>query len=82
MSYAARAGESGTFRVTAVDYDNKPVQTTVHLQLVYRRWSNGKTETANGGTTDVTTDARGDRTGHDSRADCRNRGGRGIRNDA
>lgn len=59
VSYAVRAGESGTFRVTAVDYDNKPVQTTVHLQLVYRRWSNGKAETTNGGTADVTTDATG-----------------------
>ncbi|MGC1294970.1 MAG: hypothetical protein WA869_08005, partial [Alloacidobacterium sp.] len=59
VSYAERASESGTFRVTAVDYDNKPVQTTVHLQIVYRRWSNGKTETTNGGAADVTTDLRG-----------------------
>lgn len=58
-SYAVRAGDPATFRITAVDYDNKPVQTRVHLQLVYRRWSNGKTETTQGGAADVTTDARG-----------------------
>ncbi|MGA7317041.1 MAG: alpha-2-macroglobulin family protein [Silvibacterium sp.] len=58
-SYAVRAGDPATLRITAVDYDNKPVQTRVHLQLVYRRWSNGKTETTQGGTADVTTDARG-----------------------
>ena len=58
-SYSVRTGESGTFRVTAVDYDNRPVQTTVHLRLLYRKWSNGKTETTEGGTADVTTDARG-----------------------
>lgn len=58
-SYAVRTGESGTFRVTAVDYDNKPVQTTVHLQLVYRRWVQGKTETTQGGSAEVTTNAQG-----------------------
>jgi alpha-2-macroglobulin len=58
-SYSVRAGESGTFLVTAIDYDNKPVQTQVHLQLLYRRWLNGKTETTQGGTADVTTDAQG-----------------------
>lgn len=58
-SYAVRAGQSGSFQVSAVDYDNKPVQTQVHLQLVYRRWINGKTETTQGGAVDVTTDAQG-----------------------
>ena len=58
-SYAVRAGESATLRVTAVDYDDKPVQTTVHVQLIYRRWSNGKTETSNGPSADVKTDASG-----------------------
>jgi len=58
-SYSVRAGASAHFTVTAVDYDNKPVLTTVHLGLTWRRYSDGKTITTNGGTTDVTTDARG-----------------------
>ena len=45
--------------MTAVDYDGKPVQTKVHLQLMQRRWVNGKTETTPGPATDVTTDATG-----------------------
>jgi uncharacterized protein YfaS (alpha-2-macroglobulin family) len=61
-SYAVRAGETAAFHVTALDYDNKPIQTQVHLQLVYRRWVNGKTETTNAGSTDVTTDAQGQAT--------------------
>ena len=59
VSYAFRIGESALFNVTAVDYDGKPVQTKVHLQLVQRRWVNGKTETTPGPATDVTTDATG-----------------------
>jgi uncharacterized protein YfaS (alpha-2-macroglobulin family) len=61
-SYAVRAGGNASFRVTALDYDNKPVQTQVHVQLVYRRWVNGKTETTNAGSTNVTTDAQGQAT--------------------
>jgi uncharacterized protein YfaS (alpha-2-macroglobulin family) len=58
-SYSARAGDTAHFTVTAVDYDNKPVQTSVHLSLTWRRYTDGKTITTNGPTTDVTTDARG-----------------------
>ena len=58
-SYSVRAGDTAHFTVTAVDYDNKPVQTQVHLSLTWRRYSDGKTVTTNGPTTDVTTDARG-----------------------
>ncbi|HZU09602.1 MAG TPA: alpha-2-macroglobulin family protein [Pseudacidobacterium sp.] len=61
-SYSVRAGEAANFRLTAIDYDNKPVQTQIHLQLVYRRWVNGKTETTQGSSTDVTTDAQGQAT--------------------
>lgn len=61
-SYAVRAGKTANFHVTAIDYDNKPVQAQVHLQLVYRRWVNGKTETTQAGSTDVTTDAQGQAT--------------------
>jgi uncharacterized protein YfaS (alpha-2-macroglobulin family) len=58
-SYAVRSGDNAHFSITAVDYDNKPVQTQAHLGLTWRRYSDGKTVTTVGGSTDVTTDARG-----------------------
>lgn len=58
-SYAVRTGQSAVFNVTAVDYDDKPVKTAVHLQLVSHRWANGKAETKQLGSTDLTTDATG-----------------------
>ena len=45
VSYAIRVGESADFNVTAVDIDNHPVQTQVHLQLVTHKYVKGKTET-------------------------------------
>jgi uncharacterized protein YfaS (alpha-2-macroglobulin family) len=59
LSYAVRAGETARFRITAVDYDDQPVKTTVHVRLVYRHYESGKTETIDGGSTDVSTDAKG-----------------------
>ena len=59
VSYAVRVGETALFNVTAVDYDNRPVQTAVHLQLVTRKFSKGKMQTTRGGAADVTTDAQG-----------------------
>ena len=32
VSYAVRAGEAAKFRMTAVDYDDKPVQTKVSVK--------------------------------------------------
>lgn len=58
-SYSVRSGSSVHFTVTAVDYDGKPVQTRIHLNLTWRRWSNGSTVTTQGGSADVTTDVRG-----------------------
>jgi hypothetical protein len=58
-SYSVRAGSSTNFTVTALDYDNKPVQTHVHLALTWRHYADGKTTTTNGGSADVTTDQRG-----------------------
>ncbi|WP_263359719.1 alpha-2-macroglobulin family protein [Acidicapsa ligni] len=63
VSYAVRPGEQAKFRVTTVDYDNKPVSTRVHVQLVFRHYESGKTETTLGATVDVTTDATGKATG-------------------
>ena len=59
LNYAVRAGEQAKFRVTAVDYDEKPVSTHVHVQLVFHHWQAGKTETIQGPGLDVTTDATG-----------------------
>ena len=58
-SYAVQKGSQATFKVNAVDYDNHPVQTKVHVSLVRRMWQNGKTVTTPGPATDVTTDAAG-----------------------
>jgi uncharacterized protein YfaS (alpha-2-macroglobulin family) len=59
VTYAVRAGEQARFRVTATDYEDKPVSTRVHVQLVFHHWQDGKTETIQGPAVDVTTDATG-----------------------
>jgi alpha-2-macroglobulin len=59
VSYAVRVGDSALFNVTAVDYDNRPVQTQVHLQLLTHKYANRTTQTIPGAATDVTTDASG-----------------------
>ncbi len=58
-TYVAQQGQPAKFAVTAVDYDNKPVQTAVHLRLLERKWSNGSSTTTERGSTDVTTDSSG-----------------------
>ncbi len=58
-SYAVQQGSKAMFNVAAVDYDNHPVQTQMHVALLQRRWENGKTVTTPGPSTDVTTDASG-----------------------
>jgi uncharacterized protein YfaS (alpha-2-macroglobulin family) len=63
VSYAMHAGDTARFHVTAVDYDDKPVSTHVHVQLVFRHYENGSTQTTLGQATDVTTDASGHATG-------------------
>jgi uncharacterized protein YfaS (alpha-2-macroglobulin family) len=63
VSYAVRAGEVAKFRVTAVDYDDKPVQTKVAVKLVYRHYHEGKTDSIEGGAVEVSTDSTGVATG-------------------
>jgi alpha-2-macroglobulin len=63
VSYAVHTGEAAKFRVTAIDYEDKPVSTRVHVQLVFRHYNAGKTEIIEGAATDVTTDASGHATG-------------------
>jgi len=58
-SYAVQQGSQAMFDVTAVDYDNHPVQTSVHVAMVQRRWNNGKTLTIPGPSADVSTDSSG-----------------------
>jgi alpha-2-macroglobulin len=59
VSYAVHAGEGAKFRVTALDYDDKPVSTHVHVELVFHHYENGATQTVQGASADVTTDATG-----------------------
>ncbi len=63
VSYAVRPNEAAKVRITAVDYDNKPVSTRVHLQMRFTRYENGNTATIDGASADVTTDATGHATG-------------------
>jgi len=63
VSYAVHAGDMAKFRVTTVDYDDKPVSTHVHVQLVFRHYENGGTQTTLGPAVDVATDASGHATG-------------------
>lgn len=59
INYGVRVGEAARFRVKAVDYDNKPVSTRIHVQLAYRHYVNGKTEMINGDSIDLQTDTIG-----------------------
>jgi len=63
VSYAVHAGDNARFHVTALDYDNKPVSTRVHVQLVFHHNTNGSTQTTLGPAVDVTTDATGHASG-------------------
>ena len=63
VSYAVHAGDMAKFRITAVDYDDKPVSTHVHVQLVFHHYESGSTQTTQGAAVDVTTDATGHATG-------------------
>jgi alpha-2-macroglobulin len=58
-SYAVRIGQNAAFKITAVDYDGKPVQARVHVGLSWHRWAKGNTTITQGASTDVTTDERG-----------------------
>jgi hypothetical protein len=59
INYVVHVGKAVRFRITAVDYDNKPISTAVHVQLAYRLYVNGKTETVDGDNLDLQTDAEG-----------------------
>ncbi|MCL2661652.1 MAG: MG2 domain-containing protein, partial [Acidobacteriaceae bacterium] len=58
LSYVVVRGQQASFRITAMDYDGKPVQTTVHLHLSQYNYRDEKKETP-AGDADVTTGADG-----------------------
>jgi uncharacterized protein YfaS (alpha-2-macroglobulin family) len=62
ISYFARKGDPVTLKLTAVDYEGKPVSTHIHLKLVQTRYTNGKTQITEAGSADATTDAKGEAT--------------------
>lgn len=62
-NYAVRINDNARFNVTTLDYDDKPVSTKVHVQLVFRHYSAGTTENIQGPAIDVVTDATGHGTG-------------------
>lgn len=57
--YMVRPGEAVRFNVLALDYDNKPVSTRVHVQLNYYMWRSGQRQVVAGPSTDVQTGADG-----------------------
>lgn len=59
VNYAVRSSENAKFNVTTTDYDDKPVSTRVHVNLVFHHWQDGKSVTTQGSSVDVTTDATG-----------------------
>jgi uncharacterized protein YfaS (alpha-2-macroglobulin family) len=59
ITYAVHAGDTARFRVTTVDYDEKPVSTQVHVQMQYEKFEDGKTKLLPGPAVDVSTDATG-----------------------
>lgn len=61
--YLVQPGESARFNILALDYDDKPVATHVHVQLNYYTWKNGQRQVVAGAATDVQTGADGKATG-------------------
>jgi uncharacterized protein YfaS (alpha-2-macroglobulin family) len=60
VSYSVQKGQTATFRINAVDYDNKPVSVQIHLRLTQSKWQRGeKTEPTIVGNADATTGADG-----------------------
>jgi uncharacterized protein YfaS (alpha-2-macroglobulin family) len=60
VSYFARKGDPITLKLSAVDYENHPIATRIHLKLTQSKYSNGKTQTLDAGAADSSTDAKGE----------------------
>ena len=50
-----QVGQPINFRVTAVDYENRPVQTAIHFALVQTKYAHGEAIKTDAGSADVTT---------------------------
>lgn len=61
--YLVHAGDAARFNILALDYDNKPVSTHVHVQLIYFKWQNGQRHFVGGPAVDVQTGPDGHATG-------------------
>jgi uncharacterized protein YfaS (alpha-2-macroglobulin family) len=59
VNYAVHSGDQAKFHVTTTDYDDQPVSTSVHVQLVFHHWQDGRTQTIQGPAVDVTTNVAG-----------------------
>jgi uncharacterized protein YfaS (alpha-2-macroglobulin family) len=60
VSYFARKGDAVSLKLSAVDYEGKPVATHIHLKLTQTRYSHGKVETTDAGSADGDTNAKGE----------------------
>ncbi|HUY82013.1 MAG TPA: alpha-2-macroglobulin family protein [Acidobacteriaceae bacterium] len=58
-NYAVKAGDTASFTVTASDYESKPVNAKVHLDLAWQQWENGTEKTTHETSLDVTTGLTG-----------------------
>lgn len=57
--YAVRTGDNASFTVSAIDYDNKPVNAKVQLQLNWEQWVNGAQQVLHTADADVVTGPTG-----------------------
>lgn len=60
VNYFARKGDAVALKVSAVDYEGRPVATRIHLKLTQTKYTHGKTEVLDAGSADATTDAKGE----------------------
>ncbi len=58
-SYVLQAGQPARVKVTAQDYDSKPVQTPVHIAAVLQKWESGKWSETQAAAKDAVTGADG-----------------------
>ena len=60
VNYFARKGDAVALKVSAVDYEGKPVATRIHLKLTQTKYTRGKVEVSDAGAADATTNAKGE----------------------
>ena len=60
VNYFTHKGDTIPLKLSAVDYEGKPVATHIHLKLTQTRYTHGKVETTDAGTADGDTNAKGE----------------------